>query len=825
VKRTILLLIIIIFSISLIADPPPTFDLRDVNGVSYVTGVRDQGSYGTCWTFGSYASVEGNLLMTGAWTDAGETGEPDLGESHLDWWNGFNQHNNDDVTPPTGDGLEVHNGGDYRVTSAYLSRGEGAVREIDAPYPNNASAPERLTPDYHKFYAREINWFVAEEDLSKIDSIKYTIMNYGVLGTCICYDNSFIDNQYNHYQPLSSTLEPNHAVSIIGWDDSHATQAPEPGAWLARNSWGPGWGNDGYFWISYYDKHSCKHDEMGAISFQDIEPMQYDNVYYHDYHGWRDTFDGAEAVFNKFIGEAHEVLKAVSIFTAVDQEEYDIIIYDDFIDGELTSELTSQSGSNLHYGLHTVDLDDPIAIAPGEDFYIYVQFSQGGYPYDRTSDVPVLLGASYRTIVTSTANPDENYFYANGNWNDFYDYDFPNTLWDESGNFCVKGLSTVTGLKVSPDTGFQSSGDLGGPFTPDNMVYELENMSTTPIDYLVTNAPAVEWLTIIGDASGTLAAGETIEISIYINNLANDLESGAYLSELQFANVTNGMGSTTRDVLLSVGDAVVYYEWDMETDPGWTAEADWAYGIPTGQGGDHGEPDPTSGYTGNNVYGYNLNGDYPNDLGEEHLTTEAIDCSNIFNVHLKFWRWLGVEQPSYDHAYIRISTDNMNWYTIWTNDEEIADTDWQEIYLDISNIADDEETVYLRWTMGETDGGWQYCGWNIDDVQILGLEGNIVEADEVIILTPKLFNNYPNPFNPTTTISFNLTVDNSAELAIYNLKGQKVKQLFSEQLSAGMHSYLWNGKDDNDKQVSSGVYFYKLTSGSFTETRKMLLLK
>jgi len=823
-KRTILLFIIFIFSISLFADPPPTFDLRDVNGVNYVTGVRNQGSYGTCWTFGAFASIEGNLLMTGAWAAAGETGEPDLGESHLDWWNGFNQHNNDDVTPPTGDGLEVHNGGDYRVTSAYLSRGEGAVREIDAPYPNNASAPVRLTPNYHKYYAREINWLVAEEDLSKIDSIKYTIMDYGVLGTCMCYDNSFMSN-YNHYQPPTSTLDPNHAVSIIGWDDDHVTQAPLSGAWLARNSWGPGWGNDGYFWISYYDKYSCQHDEMGAISFQDIEPMQYDNVYYHDYHGWRDTFEGADAVFNKFVGEDHEVLRAVSIFTAVDQEEYDIIIYDDFIDGELTNELTSQSGSNIHYGFHTIDLEEPIAMAPEEDFYIYVQFSQGGYPYDRTSDVPVLLGASYRTIVTSTAHPDESYFYANGIWNDFYDYVFPNTLWDESGNFCVKGLSTVTGLKVSPQTDFQSSGDLGGPFAPDNMVYELKNMSITPIDYLVTNAPAVEWLTIIGDVSGTLAAGETIEISIYINNLANDLESGAYLSELQFANVTNGMGNTTRDVLLAVGDAIVYHEWDFETDPGWTSEADWAFGIPTGSGGEHGGPDPTSGYTGISVYGYNLNGDYPNNLGEEHLTTEAIDCTNIFNVHLKFWRWLGVEQPAYDHAYVRVSTDNINWYTIWTNNEEIADADWQEISLDISNYADNEETVYLRWTMGETDSGWQYCGWNIDDVQILGLEGSVVNAGDIINLTPKLFNNYPNPFNPSTNISFSLIAENTTELVIYNLKGQKVKQLVSERLAAGIHSYVWNGKDDNDKQVSSGVYFYKLTSGSFTETRKMLLLK
>jgi hypothetical protein len=160
---------------------------------------------------------------------------------------------------------------------------------------------------------------------------------------------------------------------------------------------------------------------------------------------------------------------------------------------------------------------------------------------------------------------------------------------------------------------------------------------------------------------------------------------------------------------------------DFEIPRGWSLSGGaWARGVPTGGGGEYGNPDPTSGYMLPSVLGYNLQGDYENNMPERHATSPAIDCSGLSDVTLTFWRWLGVEQPTYDHAYIRVSTDGSNWTTVWENGSTITDAAWTQIEIDISEYADGEPTVYIRFTMGTTDSGWRYCGWNIDDVRVRG---------------------------------------------------------------------------------------------------------
>jgi len=185
----------------------------------------------------------------------------------------------------------------------------------------------------------------------------------------------------------------------------------------------------------------------------------------------------------------------------------------------------------------------------------------------------------------------------------------------------------------------------------------------------------------------------------------------------------------------------------------------WDIGVPLGQGGQEQQypvPDPTEGCLGSSVLGYNLAGDYENNLPVRHATSPTIDCSGSIETRLRFCRWLGVEQPGYDKATVSISTNGIDWITLWQNPAIISDLEWNEIEYDISEYADSQPTVYLRWTMGPTDGGLRFCGWNIDNVRVVSMfcqtwicgdcdASGDVDIDDVVYLITYIFSGGPAP--------------------------------------------------------------------------------
>jgi lysyl endopeptidase len=166
----------------------------------------------------------------------------------------------------------------------------------------------------------------------------------------------------------------------------------------------------------------------------------------------------------------------------------------------------------------------------------------------------------------------------------------------------------------------------------------------------------------------------------------------------------------------------VLHDFPMDTDPGWSVSGQWAFGQPTGGAGSSGASDPAAGFTGSNVYGYNLNGGYANNLSSvQYLTTPPLDCSDATGTRLVFQRWLGVESATYDHANIEVSNDGVNWQPVWEHaGSALDDGAWRTLTYDISAVADGASAVRIRWGMGTTDSSVTYCGWNIDDVQIQG---------------------------------------------------------------------------------------------------------
>ncbi len=181
----------------------------------------------------------------------------------------------------------------------------------------------------------------------------------------------------------------------------------------------------------------------------------------------------------------------------------------------------------------------------------------------------------------------------------------------------------------------------------------------------------------------------------------------------------------------------IFYD-DFRMDKGWTgygSPAQWERGPAQSGGGDPGFDHSDS--EDNYIVGNNISGCYQkNIVGTQWLTSPQIDCSGIYNVKFSFWRWLGVEDH-WDDAYIDVY-DGSSWQQIWDGSGTL-DTNWTLQEFDVSSYADNNPLFRVRFGLGPTDFIFNYCGWNIDDVKIIGtpiravynnIQNNIFESNE-----------------------------------------------------------------------------------------------
>lgn len=218
-----------------------------------------------------------------------------------------------------------------------------------------------------------------------------------------------------------------------------------------------------------------------------------------------------------------------------------------------------------------------------------------------------------------------------------------------------------------------------------------------------------------------------------IHNFPLDLDSFTY-------RVNDGLPSNLATVALT-------------SNPNWTTQGQWAFGKPTGGGGSNGN-DPTSGFTGANIYGYNLNGDYANNMTVQYLTTTALNCSTLDQTELRFRKRLGVESSQYDHANVQVSNNGTTWTTVFDHvGGSFYDGSWLLQTINISAVADGQATVYVRWGMGATDGSVTYPGWNIDDIEVWGVDVGAASTPLVASAPHNMLKNRYLSFNPNNGTS------------------------------------------------------------------------
>jgi hypothetical protein len=188
---------------------------------------------------------------------------------------------------------------------------------------------------------------------------------------------------------------------------------------------------------------------------------------------------------------------------------------------------------------------------------------------------------------------------------------------------------------------------------------------------------------------------------------------------------------------------------------------------------------------------------------------------------------LNVAQASEISFRKKVSTEiDYDFMSFYINDvlqaQWSGEIDWSQ---ETFPVAAGQNTFRWEYVKDQAVTNGNDCAW-IDEIIFPQTSGVNADQNQIEKLVIAELGNYPNPFNPTTTINFSLqSAQEDVQLSIFNTRGQKIKTLLDQPLQRGEHSYVWDGTDSQGQQAASGVYFYQLSGQDFRQARKMLLLK
>ena len=376
---------------------PARYNLAE-NG--FVTDVKNQQDSGNCWAFAALASLETCVLKASNKTFN---------------FSVENMKNLIEMYSAYGWKMETNEGGYNGMPMGYLASWLGPVNATLDPFDDKGTLSPLLDSEMH---IQNIYVLPARTSYTDNDAIKEAILKYGGLYASYYHSAGYLNSKTNaYYDPY--TGNGNHAITVVGWDDDYSknnfyTAPAGDGAFIVKNSWGSSWGDNGYFYISYYDRvlFAVNKDNQ-AFTYILNDTVRYTKNYQYDVAGMTDyLITGKKTVWyqNIYNATGNEVIAAVSTFfnTTVD---YEISIYVNDV-----LQLT-QNGRHEGSGYYTIPLKEYVPVAVGDIFKIVVKLAnpQNGY-----AAVPISEQLSTTRCYYA---PGVSYFSNDGKkWTDLYDY-------------------------------------------------------------------------------------------------------------------------------------------------------------------------------------------------------------------------------------------------------------------------------------------------------------------------------------------------------------------------------------------------------------------